>query len=97
MATKKTKQTALPIPIQNRVIIEREDEIRMSPGGIFIPDSVDIENTIEKGTIYAAGPECKQVKAGDLVFIGAYAGAEINLNDKKYLICKESDLLLILP
>ena len=52
------------------------------------------------GTVIAAGPgkkdEAMEVKVGDTVLYGKYAGTEVTFEDKKYLIMKQSDILATL-
>jgi chaperonin GroES len=66
--------------------------------GIIIPDTA--KEKPSEGTIIAAGPGKKDepltVKVGDKVLYGKYAGTELKLDGKDYLIVKESDLLGII-
>ena len=54
----------------------------------------------QQGVVIAAGPgkkdEPMEVKVGDEVLYGKYAGTEVTVEDKKYLIVKQSDILAIL-
>ncbi|MCK4690169.1 MAG: co-chaperone GroES, partial [Desulfuromonadales bacterium] len=72
-------------PLQDRIIVERVEEETTTAGGIIIPDTVSKEKP-QEGKIVAAGkgkvtPEGKilplDVKEGDLVLFGKYAGSEI--------------------
>ena len=66
-------------------------------GGIIIPDSAK-EKPL-KGTVIAAGKGTKDeemiLKPGDCVLYGKYAGTELELEGKKYLIMRQSDVLAI--
>ncbi|MEG2755871.1 MAG: co-chaperone GroES, partial [Mucinivorans sp.] len=66
--------------------------------GLFIPESAK-EKPLQ-GTVVAAGPGTKdvtmEVKAGDAVLYGKYAGQEITCDGKDYLIMKQSDILAII-
>ena len=66
--------------------------------GIYIPDTA--KEKPQQGKVIAVGPgkkdEPMEVKAGDEVLYGKYAGTEVTVDDKKYLIVKESDILAIL-
>ena len=75
----------------------KEAETRTA-SGIFIPDTA--KEKPQQGAIVAVGPgkkdEPMEVKVGDTVLYGKYAGTEITVDDKKYLIVKQSDILAIL-
>ena len=67
-------------------------------GGIIIPDSAK-EKPL-KGTIVAVGNGTKDeemiLKEGDTVLYGKYAGTELELEGKKYLIMRQSDVLAVI-
>lgn len=88
-------------PLQDRIIVERVEEETTTSGGIIIPDTVSKEKP-QEGKVVAAGkgkvtPEGKvlplDVKEGDLVLFGKYAGSEIKVDGKEYLIMREDDIL----
>ncbi len=88
-------------PLQDRIIVERVEEETKTAGGIIIPDTVSKEKP-QEGKIIAAGkgkvtPEGKvlplDVKEGDLVLFGKYAGSEIKIDGVEYLIMREDDIL----
>lgn len=88
-------------PLQDRIIVERVEEETKTAGGIIIPDTVSKEKP-QEGKIIAAGkgkvtPEGKvlplDVKEGDLVLFGKYAGSEIKIDGIEYLIMREDDIL----
>ncbi len=88
-------------PLQDRIIVERVEEETTTAGGIIIPDTVSKEKP-QEGKIVAAGkgkvtPEGKvlplDVKEGDLVLFGKYAGSEIKIGGVEYLIMREDDIL----
>ena len=64
---------------------------------MYIPDTA--KEKPQQGTVVAAGPgkkdEPMEVKVGDQVIYGKYAGTEVTFEDKKYLIVKQSDILAI--
>ena len=82
-------------PLQDRVLIEPTVAEEMTASGIIIPDSAK-EKPL-KGTVLAVGDGTKdeemKLKAGDCVLFGKYAGSEIELEGKKYLIMRQSDVL----
>lgn len=88
-------------PLQDRIIVERVEEETTTAGGIIIPDTVSKEKP-QEGKVVAAGkgkvtPEGKvlplDVKEGDRVLFGKYAGSEIKVEGKEYLIMREDDIL----
>lgn len=84
-------------PLADRVLIEPMAAEEVTVGGIIIPDSAK-EKPL-KGTVVAAGEGTKDekmvLKAGDTVLYGKYAGTELELEGKKYLIMRQSDVLAI--
>ncbi len=85
-------------PLADRVLIEPKEAEVKTAGGIYIPDTA--KEKPQQGTVIAAGPgkkdEPMEVKVGDQVLYGKYAGTEVTVEDKKYLIVKQSDILAIL-
>jgi chaperonin GroES len=85
-------------PLADRVLIKPADAEAKTAGGIIIPDSAK-EKPL-KGEVIAAGKGTKDeemvLKEGDQVLYGKYAGTEIELNDTKYLIMRQSDVLAII-
>ena len=84
-------------PLHDRVIVEPEQVAKSTKGGIIIPDTV--KEKPMRGTVIAVGSgkidEPMTVKPKDKVLYGKYAGMEIEVDEKKYLIMKESDILAI--
>ena len=70
----------------------------MTAGGLYIPDNA--KEKPQQGTIVAVGPgsqdEPMEVKVGETVLYGKYAGTEVTAENKKYLIVKQSDILAVL-
>ena len=85
-------------PLADRVLIEPKEAETKTAAGIYIPDPA--KEKPQQGTVVAAGPgkkdEPMEVKVGDQVIYGKYAGTEVNFEDKKYLIVKQSDILAVL-
>ena len=85
-------------PLADRVLIEPKEAETKTASGIYIPDTA--KEKPQQGTVLAAGPgkkvEPMEVKAGDQVLYGKYAGTEVTVDNKKYLIVKQSDILAIL-
>ncbi|HMR73686.1 MAG TPA: co-chaperone GroES [Polyangiaceae bacterium] len=90
-------------PLQDRVIVKRVAEEEKTKGGIIIPDSAK-EKPIE-GEIIAVGNGKVQddgnvrpldVKAGDRILFGKYAGTEVKIEGEEHLILREDDILGVL-
>lgn len=85
-------------PLADRVIIEPSAAEDKTAGGIIIPDTA--KEKPQRGTVVAVGPGKKDepltVKVGDMVLYGKYAGTEITVEGKDYLIMRESDIVAIL-
>jgi chaperonin GroES len=90
-------------PLHDRVILKRIEETQTAKGGIIIPDSAK-EKPVE-GEVIAAGPgkimpdgkrAPMEVKSGDRVLFGKYAGTEIRIDDEEYVIMREEEILAIL-
>ena len=84
-------------PLADRVVIEPSPAEEKTAGGIIIAESA--KEKPQRGTVVAAGPgkvdEPITVKVGDTVLYGKYAGTDISLEGKEYLIMRESDILAI--
>ncbi len=90
-------------PLSEKVVIERSDAETKSAGGILIPDTA--KEKPMRGVVIAVGPgrvldsgEVKplEVKKGDKVLFGGYAGSEVKLDGKNYLIVNESEIFAVI-
>ena len=85
-------------PLADRVVVEPKEAETKTASGLYIPDTA--KEKPQQGTVIAAGPgkkdEPMEVKVGDQVIYGKYAGTEVSFEDKKYLIVKQSDILAVL-
>ena len=89
-------------PLADRVIVAPMEQETMK-GGIIIPDTA--KEKPQQGKIVAVGPGstsdtgervAPEVKKGDTVLYGKYAGTEVSVDGNDYLILRESDVLAIL-
>lgn len=89
-------------PLHDRVIVKRVEEEAKTKGGIIIPDTAK-EKPVE-GVIMAVGDGkvtddgkkiALEVKAGDRVLFGKYAGTEIQIDGEEHLIMREDDIIAI--
>ena len=90
-------------PLHEKVVVERMDAETKSSGGILIPETA--KEKPMRGTVIAVGPgrvlksgEVKplDVKKGDKVLFGGYAGSEVKLDGKDYLIVNESEIFAVI-
>lgn len=90
-------------PMHDRIVVERLEEQEVKKGGIIIPDTA--KEKPQEGRVVAVGngrltDDGKRlpldVKVGDRVLFGKYAGSEVRLDDKEYLILREDDVLAVL-
>ena len=87
-------------PLHDRIIVERLEEEEQRVGGIIIPDSA--KEKPQQGKVIAVGKGRIEkdgkvtpldVKAGDKVLFGKYAGQEIKIDCNEYLIIREEEVL----
>ena len=90
-------------PLHDRIIVHRLEEGEQQIGGIIIPDTA--KEKPQQGTVISVGngkardvgkPIPLDVKAGDRILFGKYAGQEIKLDGEDYLIMREDDVLAII-
>jgi len=86
-------------PLQDRVVVRRTEEETKSAGGIVIPDSAAEKPS--QGEVIAVGPGKKldngsvqgiDLKVGDKILFGQYAGSTVKLDDEELLIMNESEV-----
>lgn len=90
-------------PLADRVIVQRLEAESVTTGGIVLPDSAKEKPqrgkviSVGKGKVLEDGGLSKmQVKKGDSVLFASYAGTEVKIDGKEYLIMNESDIMAII-
>jgi chaperonin GroES len=87
-------------PLHDRIIVERLEEETKTAGGLIIPDTA--KEKPQQGKVIAVGKGKKtedgkvlplDVKVGDRVLFGKYAGTEIKIEGKEFLMMREDDIL----
>jgi chaperonin GroES len=78
-------------PLGKRVLIERVEEAKTTASGIYIPDSA--KEKPSQGKVLAVSKEVEEVTVNDTVVFGKYAGNELTLEGKTYLVIELDDLL----
>jgi chaperonin GroES len=90
-------------PLQDRLVVKRLAEEEKTKGGIIIPDAA--KEKPQEGRVIAVGPGkvtdngqrvTPEVKAGDKILFGKYAGTEIKIEGDEHLILREDDVLAII-
>ena len=90
-------------PLHDRVVIKRLEEERTTAGGILIPDTA--AEKPQRGEVVAVGKgkptddggvRTPEVKTGDKVLFGKFAGTEIKIDDEDYLVMREDDVVAVL-
>jgi chaperonin GroES len=90
-------------PLHDRVVVRRMEEERKTASGIIIPDNATEKP--DRGEVLAVGPGkagdngervALQVKVGDKVLFGKYAGTTVKIDGDEVLIMREEDLLAII-
>jgi chaperonin GroES len=90
------------IPLNDKILVERVEAEEKTAGGILLPDSA--REKPKQGKVLATGEgkvldngkrSAFQVKKGDKVLFTSYAGSEVTVDGKDYLIMTEEDVLAI--
>jgi chaperonin GroES len=90
-------------PLADRLVVEPTEQEEVTASGIYVPETA--KEKPQEGKVIAVGPGRKDdegkripmdVAKGDKVLYAKYGGTEVKLEDKKYLILKETDILAIL-
>ncbi len=90
-------------PLHDRIVVKRLEEEQTTKGGIIIPDTAK-EKPIEGKVIAAGNGKVAddgtriplEVKAGDRILFGKYAGTEVKIDGEEHLIMREDDVLGII-
>ena len=87
-------------PLQDRILVQRVEEETTTKGGIIIPDTA--KEKPAEGKVIAVGNGkvgddgkrvALEIKAGDRILFGKYAGTEVKIEGEEFLIMREDDVL----
>jgi len=87
-------------PLQDRILVQRVEEETTTKGGIIIPDTA--KEKPAEGKVIAVGNGkvgedgkriALEIKKGDRILFGKYAGTEVKIEGEEYLIMREDDVL----
>ena len=90
-------------PLHDRIVVERMEEEELSPGGIVIPDAA--KEKPSQGKVVAVGDgkildngqrQPMDVKVGDKILFGKYAGNEVKLDGNEYVVMREDDVMAVI-
>jgi chaperonin GroES len=90
------------VPLNDKILVERVEAEEKTAGGIVLPDTA--REKPKQGKILSMGEgkvldngkrAAFQVKKGDLVLFTSYAGSEVKVDGKEYLIMSEDDILAV--
>jgi len=90
-------------PLHDRILVRRKEEVEQQQGGIIIPDTA--KEKPQEATVLAVGSgrisddgkvQPLDVKEGDTVVFGKYAGTEVKVDGEELLIIREDDVLGVL-
>jgi len=83
-------------PLGKRILAKKvESEQRESAGGIVLPDTVQNDKVVRAKVLAIGTDEKFEVKVGDEIIVGTFAGTEIEQGEDKLLLVKETDVLAI--
>ena len=87
-------------PVGDRILIQHAEDKEQIRGGVIIPDSAKEKPQEAKVIALGSGRKDKdgkvqpfEVKVGDTVLVAKYGGAEVKLDEKKYTLVREDDIL----
>jgi chaperonin GroES len=89
-------------PLHDRILVKRVEEETKTAGGLFIPETA--KEKPQRGEVVAAGNGKKtedgkvlplDVKVGDKVLFGKYAGTEVKVDGEDFLMMREDDILAV--
>ena len=90
-------------PLHDKVVVERSEAVDVTPGGIVLPDNA--KDKPKQGTVIAVGTGTTltdgtikplEVKKGDQVLFGGYAGSEVKIEGKEYVIMSENEIFAVI-
>ena len=90
-------------PLGDRILVKREEAAETVSGGIIIPDSA--KEKPQEGKVVAVGKgridengkhQAMEIKKGDRILMGKYAGTEVKVDGDELIIMREDDVLAII-
>jgi chaperonin GroES len=90
-------------PLADRILVKREEPNETVRGGIIIPDTA--KEKPQEGKVISVGPGrldesgkriALEVKVGDRILMGKYAGTEVKIDGDEHIIMREDDVLAVI-
>ena len=78
-------------PLNDRVLLQRQEAQTTTAGGIIIPDKA--QEKPQNALVIAVGPKATDVKKGDVVLLSKYTGTDVTVDGESMLLVKEEELL----
>jgi len=78
-------------PLGDYVVAQAEAAEKKTASGLYLPDNAQEKPKTAK--VLAAGPNAKQVKAGDRIVYKGYSTTEVKIGAEEYILVKEEDVL----
>lgn len=91
------------VPLADRLVVDRVDNVSVTASGIVIPGSA--AEKADQGTVLAVGPGKRNndgelipidIHVGDRVLFGKHSGQEVEIDKQKYLMLREDDVLAVI-
>ena len=89
-------------PLHDRVVVRRMEEETTSAGGIVIPDSATEKPSqgeiiaVGNGQVTDSGVRALDVKVGDKIMFGKFAGTEVKVDGEELLVMREEDIVAVI-
>jgi chaperonin GroES len=91
------------VPLNDKIVVQRTEAEERTTGGIILPDNAKEKPkqgkilSLGEGKLLENGSRASfQVKVGDKVLFTSYAGTEVNVDGKEYLVMTEDDVLAVI-
>jgi chaperonin GroES len=78
-------------PIDDRVLVKREEEATKTASGIYIPDSA--KEKPQRGEVKAVSKKVEEIEVGDTVVFSKYGATELSLDGEEFIVLKTEDIL----
>ena len=102
-SSKKSSKSTKLQPLGERIVVEREESLETTSGGIVLPDSAQdkpsrgVVISVGDGRLLADGTRSPlQLKPGDRVLFSTYGPDEIKLGEEEFLLMREDDVLAVI-
>ncbi|MGL4421218.1 MAG: co-chaperone GroES [Gemmataceae bacterium] len=90
------------VPLNDKIVVQRQEAEDKSAGGIILPDNAKEKPkqgkilSLGEGKLLDSGKRAAfQVKVGDKILFTSYAGTEVTVDGKEYLVMTEDDVLAV--